>query len=253
MPIFQPSMMKRGGGDAGSLTPSCCATSIRCMRWRISTEKCVILHVPTATTTTITRHFELKRDRFLRCLHVSRSVTWLAQVTASTAPPSSSSSGRPLRGRRRRRRGEEARGDCVACRGPRHSNADSQGGRGGRRGLPPAPLEAAVDVDSGSGIFMAGYDGYDAFHAVFLRAGQSCLASWTVWTRMTVFRSLVVDSGCGTCSAGFTGIAPRAVFLPVFVRPLMLGIMAGMNQRDSYASRWSSTSLSWRRGSVPWS
>ena len=50
---------------------------------------------------------------------------------------------------------------------------------------------------------------------------------------MTVFRSLVVVSGCGICSAGFTGIATRGVFLPVFVRPLMLGIMAGVNQRDS--------------------
>ena len=101
--------------------------------------------------------------------------------------------------------------------------------------------------------FLTGYAGYDAFHAVFLRARQSCLASWTVWTRMTVFLLLVVGSGCGICSAGFTGIAPRVVFLPVFVRPLMLGIMAGMNQRDSYVSRWSSTSLSWRRSSFSWS
>ena len=73
------------------------------------------------------------------------------------------------------------------------------------------------------------------------------MASWTMWTRMSVFRSLVVVSGCGICSAGFTGFAPRAVFLPVFVRPLMLGIMAGINQRDSSVSRWSSTSLLWCR------
>ena len=43
---------------------------------------------------------------------------------------------------------------------------------------------AALVVDNGSRIFVAGYAGYDAFHAVFFRAGQSCLASWTVWTRM---------------------------------------------------------------------
>ena len=62
MPIFQPSMANncwlsraRGwGGDAGSLTPRCSATLIRCMHWRILTETCVMLHVRTTTTTTTT-------------------------------------------------------------------------------------------------------------------------------------------------------------------------------------------------------
>ena len=35
--------------------------------------------------------------------------------------------------------------------------------------------------------------------------------------------------------AGFAGIAPRAVFLPVVYRPEMLGIVAVMDQKDSYA------------------
>ena len=34
------------------------------------------------------------------------------------------------------------------------------------------------------------------------------------------------------CMVGFTGIAPRAVFLSVVVRPWMLGIMAGVYQKD---------------------
>ena len=44
----------------------------------------------------------------------------------------------------------------------------------------------------------------------------------------------------------FAGIAPRAVFFPVVVRPRMLGIMAGMNQRDSYVARLSSLVVSQR-------
>ena len=47
-------------------------------------------------------------------------------------------------------------------------------------------------------------------------------------------RALVVDSGSGICRCGFAGFL-RAVFLYVFVEPQMLRIMAGMNQRDSYA------------------
>ena len=63
MPIFQPSMMKSSsssralcGGDAGSQTLRCSATSNRCMRWRISTETCVMRHVRTTTTTTHTHN-----------------------------------------------------------------------------------------------------------------------------------------------------------------------------------------------------
>ena len=52
---------------------------------------------------------------------------------------------------------------------------------------------------------------------------------------MTVFIALVVDFGYGICRAGFAGIAPCAVFLPVVAWPQMLGIMASMHQKDSYA------------------
>ena len=67
--------------------------------------------------------------------------------------------------------------------------------------------------------------------------------------------------------AGFAGIAPRAVFLPVIVRPQMLVIMAGMDQKERYvapcrklwifrgccSSTRSSISLSWCRRRFPWS
>ena len=52
-----------------------------------------------------------------------------------------------------------------------------------------------------------------------------------------IHRALAVVSGSGLCRAGFAGIVLRAVSLHVVVRPLMLGIMAGMNQRDSCVSR----------------
>ena len=44
----------QGGGDAGSLTPRCSATPIRCMRWRLSTETFVIHLVRTTTIATAT-------------------------------------------------------------------------------------------------------------------------------------------------------------------------------------------------------
>ena len=44
-----------------------------------------------------------------------------------------------------------------------------------------------------------------------LSAGPGCQASWTVWTRMTVFIALVVDSGSGMCRAGFAGILHLAL------------------------------------------
>ena len=54
----QPSVMEssslsraRGGGDAGSQTPGCSATPVRCMRWRSWINIFVIHTVPTPTTT----------------------------------------------------------------------------------------------------------------------------------------------------------------------------------------------------------
>ena len=41
------------------------------------------------------------------------------------------------------------------------------------------------------------------------------------------------------CLAGFTGDGTScAVFLSVFCRPEMLGIMAGLDQKDSYVLGW---------------
>ena len=125
--------------------------------------------------------------------------------------------------------------DILLHRWPRgRGRRGGRGGRGGRLGPPPAPFVVAFDVDNGSGISMAGYAGYDALQAVFLRAGQTCLASWTVWTRMTERRSSSLSAmACALlvcCS-----LTPRVVFLSVVVWPKMLRIMAGMHHKVSYA------------------
>ena len=61
-PFFSPRRRRvlrcRGlgvAGDAGSQTPRCSVTPIRCMRWRLSTETFVI-HLVRTTTTTTTPH-----------------------------------------------------------------------------------------------------------------------------------------------------------------------------------------------------
>ena len=55
--------------------------------------------------------------------------------------------------------------------------------------------------------------------------------------RIAEVAALVVDSCSGMCMAGFTGVAPRAVFLPSVVRPKMLDTLARVNQKDSF--QWS--------------
>ena len=96
-----------------------------------------------------------------------------------------------------------------------------RGKRGGRRSFPePLPPVAALIVER---------QWY--FHG-WLRWFSAVAVSLSVvgiMDGMDVFCALVVDSGCGICCSGFAGIAPRAVF--VVVRPLMLIIMAGMNQK----------------------
>eukprot|EP00919_Chromeraceae_sp_WS-2016_P003622 GHVR01008797.1.p1 GENE.GHVR01008797.1~~GHVR01008797.1.p1 ORF type:complete len:377 (-),score=85.82 GHVR01008797.1:137-1267(-) len=48
-------------------------------------------------------------------------------------------------------------------------------------------------------------------------------------------QALVMDSGSGSCKAGFAGDdAPRVVFPTLVGRPKMPGIMVGMDQKDSY-------------------
>ena len=59
-------------------------------------------------------------------------------------------------------------------------------------------------------------------------AGRRCSASWPVWTRRTVM-----------CLAGFTGDGTSCtVFFSVVCRPEMLGIMASLDQKDSYVLGW---------------
>ncbi|KAL3672980.1 actin [Phytophthora oleae] len=48
-------------------------------------------------------------------------------------------------------------------------------------------------------------------------------------------QALVIDNGSGMCKAGFAGDdAPRAVFPSIVGRPKHLGIMVGMDQKDTY-------------------
>ena len=53
-----------GGGDAGSLTPRCSATLIRCTRAAISTETSLLHHVRTTTTTTTTTTNNQQQQQF---------------------------------------------------------------------------------------------------------------------------------------------------------------------------------------------
>ena len=58
--------------------------------------------------------------------------------------------------------------------------------------------------------------------------------------------ALVVNHGSGMCLLGFPGVpAPRAVFFPPVVRPMMLDIMAGMNQKDSCLEEYRKIGFYW--------
>ena len=120
-------------------------------------------------------------------------------------------------------------------------------------------LVGVVQMDSSSDMHKAGYAGCDAPRAVFLSL---------VLTRMMLGIMACIDQK-DSCSdmfkAGIAGdSAPRAVLLP-FVRPMMLRIMAGMDQYYCITSlvatgdsavavhRRSSTILSCCRDSSPWS
>ena len=58
-----------------------------------------------------------------------------------------------------------------------------------------------------------------------LSSGPRCAASWPVWIRSIVMSVLVLFAG--EC-------APRAVFSSLFDKPMMLGIMAVTDKKDSY-------------------
>ena len=80
----------------------------------------------------------------------------------------------------------------------------------------------------------------------FVRAGQSCLASWTVRTRMKVFRSLLVVSGCGICSAGFYWYCTSRCVPSCFRQA------SDARHHDRYEPE-GQLCVAWRRGSFPWS
>ena len=59
-----------------------------------------------------------------------------------------------------------------------------------------------------------------------------------VYMAIEVVAALVAYFGSGLVMAGFAGDGTiRAVFPPVVVRPKMLVILVGMDQKDSYAAR----------------
>ena len=108
-------------------------------------------------------------------------------------------------------------------------------------GAKPKMLRILAGMDKKdrcSGIYKAGIDGDNA--VLFPgRQAPGCSSSWPIWTRRTVrFVRSCVNPGSGMCTAGFTGYAaPRAVFLRCR-QAQMLGILAGMEQIDSYAAGW---------------
>ena len=78
--------------------------------------------------------------------------------------------------------------------------------------------------------------------------GPGCSASWPIWTRRTVFFVFVVNHSSGMCKVGFPGdFAPRAVFFPSCRLAQLLGIIAGMEQLDSYAAILWPAWCSWSR------
>ena len=105
MPIFQPSMMKsssssraRGGGDAGSLTPRCSVTPIRCMRRDVISTKTCHQHLVRTTTTTTTKTTTTTTRRFTQ---VNRCVNLLWNPSCRAMSDSAGAAAR-RRGRRLR-------------------------------------------------------------------------------------------------------------------------------------------------------
>ena len=93
----------------------------------------------------------------------------------------------------------------------------------------------------------AGFAGCDAFAVFPLVVARPETFGIMAGTYQKDSDALLVDSGSRMCNGGFTGdSAPRAVFLFPVVRPKILCILAGMDHKDSFSSR-SSTSLSWRK------
>ena len=77
--------------------------------------------------------------------------------------------------------------------------------------------------------------------------GPGCSASWPTWTRRTVVFVLVVYRCSGMCKVGFPGdFALRAVFSSCR-QAQILGILAGMDQMDSFVARFWRTWCSWFR------
>ena len=192
----------------------------------------------------------------------SRSVTRLPRglsswcrrwrvATTSTAPPSGTSSSTPSRGgrcwkrrrggrkRRRRTRRSRTRRSCgrtstlfTPLPGSRRGRRTSGGRKNGRRRSFRRPLPSLV-VDFDSGMFLA-RSLVLALFAVVVRPQNLCIMA--VWTRRTVTR--------------LGGDAPRAVLHCLIVRPKMLRIVAGLDQKDSCLEEYRNIGFYWEMTSL---
>ena len=100
---------------------------------------------------------------------------------------------------------------------------------------------ATLVVDSGSGMLVMLVFLVMILHALCslcLSACQSFQASWPACSRRTDCGVLIVDSGSGMSQAGSADISSRAVFLSIVAWPMMLGIMAVMDQKDYCKFYW---------------
>ena len=150
-----------------------------------------------------------------------------------------------------------------------------RGRRGGFLGRPHFPPVAALIVDNGSCLSMAGFAVLVLLTLYSLRlfVGFSCSASWTVWTRTTALivhsssilavayarLVLLVSSRCvplrcrqaqgaphhGLYAPEGRDDAPRAVLPFIVVGPKMFGIMAGMTPNDGSSEEYRKIGFYW--------
>ena len=93
---------------------------------------------------------------------------------------------------------------------------------------------AALVVDSGSGMLAMLVFLVMILHALCSLRPSACLSFQASWPGMFQMDSgvLIVDSGSGMSQAGFADISPHPVFLSIVAWPLMLRLLADMDQKD---------------------
>ena len=109
----------------------------------------------------------------------------------------------------------------VCCRSPRHLRHHGRFGPDCQLRGETSRSSSFFTVACARLVLLVGYA------VPFCGCGPRCSASWPVWTRRILMEMV-----------GFAGdsCTSRCISFPV-VRPKMVGIMAGMDQRDSYLAR----------------